>query len=151
MRYPAALLLAAFSSLAHAQQAPNATSGITTVNNPGSVVSLLRGEVYLIGDHFPNLTFQKGVLALLRSGQIRVKVLTSPANVKNMLPLAQAGARVYTLPTRMTGALILVRGESAIFPVGDGWRVLKGQQNAGSVEAAMQPYWEKARPYNAVR
>ena len=111
-----------------------------------AAVALLRGDVLLVGDRFPSLAFQKGVLAAQRAGVAHVRVLTSAANARNMRPLANVGAKVYTLPARLSGALVIVRNTAVLYRNKAGWTVLRDAQGARSAEASLSAYWSRATP-----
>lgn len=121
-----------------------------TVSDPEIVVSLLRGDVQLVGSSFPNKVFQTGVLALLRAKTIKLKVLTTREAAPGLAALKASGAQISVLPNgvRMTGSLVLVGNDTAILSQGPGkWYVMQGPGAASTFKVNLSTYTAYARPY----
>ena len=114
VRVAFALFLAALAS------APTqaVSTGPLLVRDPLAVLRLVRGEVMMVGAIFPDPTFQKGILSLLRTRTITsLTVLTTQQNVANYGPLQALGARIYYLPisgVTMSGNIIFSGPDVAI-------------------------------------
>lgn len=114
----------------------------------GVVLALMKGQVDMYGDQFGNVPFQRGILSLLQSRAITVRVLTSPASAANMKPLKALGAKVNTLPSRFTGSMVIVQGRAVILPLGQGgFAVMRGPAEIGQMQGLMEQYWRVSRPY----
>lgn len=117
------------------------------ISDLSQVLGLLSGQVDLYGDQIGSVPFQRGILTLAQSKKITVRVLTSTNSAANMKPLKAVGAQVYVLPTKITGAMVIVRNKAAIFPVQGGYNVLLGATEANQVQLLMEQYWKAAKPY----
>lgn len=114
----------------------------------GVVLALMKGRVDMYGDQFGSVPFQRGVLSLLQSGAITVRVLTSPASAPNMKPLKALGAKVNTLPSRFTGSMVIVQGKAVILPLKQGgFAVMRGPAEIGQMQGLMEQYWRVSKPY----
>lgn len=120
---------------------------VERTNDTNAVLALLKGDVDVYGDRVGSVAFQRGVVERLRAGTIRVRALTSKANAANMKPLKTLGATVNTLPSRFTGALIVVRGRAVIVPSGGGYLVMRGAAEVAGTDALMAPYWQASSRY----
>lgn len=134
-----------------AAQAVPAAPKPSTLSDPQAVVRLLRGEVLLIGDEFPNVTFQQGVLALLRSGTVKVRVLTTRRAAPSLAALKRAGGQVYVMPgdTAMNGASLILSGPDTVI-VATGarsWAVYKSPLLATQVKGSLTGYFTYAKLY----
>ncbi|MFC3919096.1 hypothetical protein ACFOUS_21060 [Deinococcus metalli] len=122
------------------------------VKDPAAVLRLVRGEVMMVGATFPNATFQKGILGLLRSRDItRLTVLTTAQNAATFAPLRALGARVYYLPVTgvtMTGNVVFAGADTAIMSNTPGqWYVVRGAQVGAQGRASMGLYLKSAKKY----
>ncbi|MBB6017058.1 hypothetical protein ACFP9V_22620 [Deinococcus radiopugnans] len=118
-----------------------------TTTDLNAVLGLMKGQVDLYGDRFGTVAFERGILTLVQSKAIIVRVLTNPASAPNMRPLKNVGARVFTLPSRFTGGMVIVRGKAVIIPTGNGFNVLKTATEVGQIQGLMEQYWAGAKPY----
>ncbi|GAA5504251.1 hypothetical protein Dxin01_04020 [Deinococcus xinjiangensis] len=142
------LLLLLCAGYAGAQARPQTQ----TVTDPNIILRLMRGDVTMIGANFPNATFQKGVLNLVRSRAIaKLSLLTTVEQAANMAPLKAAGAAVYYLPVknvRMTGNSVFVGNNTVILQVGpQQWTVIQGNQIAAQAKASTNLYFSNAKRY----
>jgi hypothetical protein len=113
-----------------------------------AVLSLMKGQVDLYGDQFGSVQLQRGLLSLAQSKQITVRVLTTPRNAVNMRPLKAVGAQVFTLPSKFTGSMIIVRGQAVILPLPrGGYNVLRSPAEVGQMQGVMEQYWRVSTPY----
>lgn len=124
----------------------------TLIKDPGVVLKLLRGEVLMVGATFPNVTFQKGVVSLVKSKVItRLTVLTTAQNAATYAPLKALGAQVYYLPVasvRMTGNLVFAGDDAAILSSNpQQWYVVQAPQVGAQGRASMGLYLKSARKY----
>ncbi|WP_353544219.1 hypothetical protein [Deinococcus xinjiangensis] len=122
------------------------------MTDPNIILRLMRGDVTMIGANFPNATFQKGVLNLVRSRAIaKLSLLTTVEQAANMAPLKAAGAAVYYLPVknvRMTGNSVFVGNNTVILQVGpQQWTVIQGNQIAAQAKASTNLYFSNAKRY----
>lgn len=122
------------------------------VKDPAVVLKLVRGEVMMVGSTFPNVTFQKGVLSLLRSRAItRLTVLTTAQNAATYAPLRALGAQVYYLPVagvNMSGNVVFAGADTAIIQQGpQQWYVVRGPQVGAQGRASMDLYLKSAKKY----
>lgn len=145
------VLASLLSAVVTAAQAAPAAPKPSTLSDPQAVVRLLRSEVLLIGDEFPDVTFQKGVLALLRGGTIRVRVLTTRRAAPSLAAIKRAGGQVYVMPgdTAMNGASLILSGsDTVIVATGSrSWAVYKSPLLAAQVKGSLTNYFTYARPY----
>ncbi|GGO36811.1 hypothetical protein GCM10008949_41220 [Deinococcus humi] len=137
-----AILLFVLATTAAAQQPK-----FETTTDLNAVLGLMKGQVDLYGDRFGTVAFQRGILTLAQSKAITVRVLTNPASAPNMRPLKNVGARVFTLPSRFTGGMVIVRGKAVIIPTGNGFNVLKTTTEVGRIQGLMEQYWTVAKLY----
>lgn len=142
------LLLLLCTGYAGAQARPQSQN----VTDPNIILSLMRGDVTMIGANFPNATFQKGVLNLVRSRAItKLSLLTTVEQAANMAPLKAVGAAVYYLPVknvRMTGNSVFVGNNTVILQVGpQQWTVIQGNQIAAQAKASTNLYFSNAKRY----
>ncbi len=118
-----------------------------TTTDMNAVLSLMKGQVDLYGDKFGTVDFQRAILTLAQSKAITVRVLTNPASAPNMRPLKNVGAKVFTLPSRFTGGMLIVRGKAVIIPTRNGFNVLKTANEVGQIQGLMEQYWTGAKLY----
>lgn len=137
-----AILLFVLATTAAAQQPK-----FETTTDLNAVLGLMKGQVDLYGDRFGTVAFQRGILNLTQSKAITVRVLTNPASAPNMRPLKNVGARVFTLPSRFTGGMVIVRGKAVIIPTGNSFNVLKTANEVGQIQGLMEQYWAGAKLY----
>lgn len=129
-----------------------ATTKPVLVKDPTAVLRLVRGEVMMVGSTFPNVTFQKGVLSLLRSRAItKLTVLTTAQNAATYAPLRALGAQVYYLPVagvNMSGNVVFAGADTAIIQQGpQQWYVVRGSQVGAQGRASMELYLKSAKKY----
>ena len=137
-------LAALLTPLAAAQKAPV----IERTNDTNAVLALMKGRVDLYGDLFGNVQFQRGILALLQSKTITVRVLTTSKSAPNMRPLRALGAQVNTLPSQFTGSMVIVQGRAVILPMKQGgYAIMRGSNEAGQTQGLMEQYWQLSKSY----
>lgn len=141
------LVLAALLGSAAAQNKPQPV----TVSDPNVILSLLNGEVTMLGATFPNMTFQKGVLTRLKARQIsKLTLLTTLEQVKNMTSLRTLGAAVYYLPVsgvRITGNIVLAGNDTVIYQRDQNWTVIQANQLAVQARNSLTLYFSQAKRY----
>jgi len=140
-----AALLACVNAEAQAQTASTSIERITDLN---TVLGLMKGQVDMYGDKFGNVQFQRGILTLAQSKAITVRVLTTPQNAPNMRPLKAVGAQVFTLPSKFSGSLVIVRGKAVIIPLPQGgYNVIRTPTEVGQMQGIMEQYWRVSKAY----
>lgn len=142
MKRSGAVLFFVLAATAAAQQPK-----FEATTDMNAVLSLMTGQVDLYGDKFGTVDFQRAILTLAQSKAITVRVLTNPASAPNMRPLKNVGAKVFTLPSRFTGGMVIVRGKAVIIPTGNGFKVLKTANEVGQIQGLMEQYWTGAKLY----
>lgn len=144
------LILGMTSLTAASAQTANPNLRATTVRDPQVIVSLLKGNVQMIGSSFPNKTFQAGVLTLLRGRKITVNVLTTREAAPSLSPLKASGARIQVMPkgAKMTGNAVLVGTDTAIMSLGnDAWYVMQGPNVASTITLNLAEYMPYVQNY----
>jgi hypothetical protein len=130
--------------LAAAQQVPI----MERTNDTNTVLALMKGRVDLYGDQFGSVQFQRGILTLLQSKIITVRVLTTSQSAPNMRPLKTLGAQVKTLPSQFTGSMVVVQGRAVILPMKQGgYAILRGSNEVMQTQGLMEQYWQLSKPY----
>ncbi|WP_027483114.1 hypothetical protein [Deinococcus pimensis] len=104
----------------------------------------LRDEVLILGGPFPGRTFQRAVLAGLRAGRLRARVVTGAGNARYFMPLRKVGGVVRTFDGTLMGA-VAVTGDAVIVPQGSRYRVVTGPGVTASVTAQFENAWRYAR------
>ena len=139
-RLSAALLLTvAATAAAQSSQPP-----FEYVTDLKAVLALMTGPVDLYGDTFGTVPFQRGVLSLAQAKTIQVRVLTTPASIANLRPLKAVGAQIFTVPSKLTGSLVIVRGKAVIIPTKGGFNVFKTASQVNQIQSVMEQYWSLA-------
>ncbi|WP_103314171.1 hypothetical protein [Deinococcus koreensis] len=138
------VLCALLTPLAAAQQSPT----MERTTDIDVVLALMKGRVDLYGDRFGSVQFQRGMLTLLHSKTITVRVLTTLKSAPNMKPLKALGAQVNTLPSSFTGSMVIVQGRAVILPLKHGgYAIMRGPTEAAQTQGLMELYWRYSSPY----
>ena len=138
------VLCALLAPLAAAQKVP----AMERTTDTGAVLALMKGRVDLYGDQFGSVQFQRGILTLLQSKTITVRVLTTPKGAPNMRPLKALGAKVNTLPSQFTGSMVIVQGRAVILPLKQGgYAVMRGTTEVAQTQGLMEQYWQLSNSY----
>lgn len=143
-------LILLLSGLALAQGTPRPKQTVTA--DPNVVLRYLQGDVTMLGATFPNVTFQRGVLTLLKSKKItRLTLLTTKEQLTNMAPLRAAGAGVYYLAVdgvRMSGNTIFAGSNTIIFQNSPSrWTIMQSDRLADGAKASLSLYLNNAKKF----
>jgi hypothetical protein len=121
-----------------------------TVTDPAAVLSRLRGEVFMLGETFPNRAFQQGVVGLLQSRVIsKLTVLTTAEHAASYRSLKTLGASVFYLPAqgiKMTGNAVFAGDDTIILQTTPNrWTMMQAAQMGAQGRASMTLYLKAAK------
>ncbi len=113
----------------------------------------IKGDVLMVGDRWPGLTLQRGILERLKSRTItRLRVLTSAVTVPSLEGLRRLGAEVRAFPSSGQGAVsfkgggLIVTSAGVIKPGTDDALVIGDAWTARGVLSQFETYWARAKP-----
>ena len=143
-------VLAFAAGLTYAQQVNKPRQTVTA--DPNAVLAFISGEVTMMGSAFPDVTFQRGILAQLKSRRItKLTLLTTKEQLPNMAPLKAAGAAIYYLPAdgvRMSGNTVFAGKNTVIFQQAEGrWTIMQAERLAEQARASLSLYLTNAKRY----